>query len=153
MAECRRDVVHLQEQKELLEARLVEALGEIETKTEVLTALRMELSHKEGASETLLNEEKQRANEAQCQIVDMKSRIDSLLAELGQKNCSIRDLQRRLEEAESPCINHEQEVSALASRIIELEEIEKEMLIRASTITQRYTKNDLVKDIYFYMLH
>ncbi|KAG6335797.1 hypothetical protein ID866_3293, partial [Astraeus odoratus] len=147
-AELKRDIAHQQEQKGLLETKLNTVLREIDAKTESLTSLRMELSLKEGASQTLLSEEKQRADEAHCQILEMKSRIKSLLAELDEKNRRVQYMERRLTVAEAPCARHEQEVAGLTSRVSELEATKKEMLTKATTITQRYATNDLVNHPY-----
>lgn len=138
------DITHLREQKGLLEARLQNALREMDAKTESLMTLRMEVSRKEGISETLLREEKQRADAALRQNMEMKSRIESLLAERDQKNHRIKDMERRLTEAGAPCTKHAQEVAALASRVSELETAKNELFTRATTITQRYARNDLV---------
>lgn len=144
------DITHLREQKGLLEAKLQNALRETDAKTEDLMALRMEVSHKEGVSETLLSEEKQRADEARGQNLEMKSRIESLLAELDQKNHRIQDMERRLAEAGAPCTKHEQEVAVLTSRVSELEATKNELFTRATTITKRYARNDLVNHpLYF----
>ncbi|KAL4061911.1 hypothetical protein J3A83DRAFT_2840621 [Scleroderma citrinum] len=140
------DITHLREQKGLLETRLQNALREIDANTESLMALRMEVSRKEGVSETLLSEEKQRADEARRQNLEMKSRIEYLLAELDQKNRRLQDMERRLTEAGAPCTKHEQEVATLTSRVSELEATKNELITRATTITNRYARNDLNDD-------
>ncbi|KAI6096903.1 hypothetical protein EDD16DRAFT_1732807 [Pisolithus croceorrhizus] len=138
-SELKSEIVRLREQKGSLESRLDTALREKHAKTETLMALRTEAARKEGAVETLLHEEKQRADEARRQVLEMESKVQSLHQELDQKNKRVRDMERCIAE-------HEEEVAKLTSRVTELVAMEQVLSSRATTITQRYTRNDLNDD-------
>lgn len=114
-------------------------MRESHAKTETLMALRTEAARKEGVVETLLHEEKQRADEARRQILEMEAQVQSLHRELDQKN-------RRVQDTESCFAKHEEEVARLTSRVAELVAMEQALSTRATTITQRYTRNDLNDD-------
>lgn len=114
-------------------------MRESHAKTETLMALRTEAARKEGVVETLLHEEKQRADEARRQILEMETQVQSLHQELDQKN-------RRVQDMESCFAKHEEEVARLTSRVAELVAMEQALSTRATTITQRYTRNDLNDD-------
>lgn len=114
-------------------------MRESHAKTETLMALRTEAARKEGVVETLLREEKQRADEARRQILEMETQVQSLHQELDQKN-------RRVQDMESCFAKHEEEVARLTSRVAELVAMEQALSTRATTITQRYTRNDLNDD-------
>ncbi|KAI6041866.1 hypothetical protein EDC04DRAFT_1132844 [Pisolithus marmoratus] len=133
------EIGHLREQNGLLEAKLDTALRERDANTETLMALRTEAAHKDGVVEALLQEEKQRGDEARRQIVDMESKVQLLHGELDQKNRCVQDIERCLSK-------HEEEVAKLTSRVTELVATEKVLSTRATTITQRYTRNDLNDD-------
>ncbi|KIK22223.1 hypothetical protein PISMIDRAFT_680551 [Pisolithus microcarpus 441] len=138
-SELKSEIVRLREQKGSLESRLDTALRESHAKTETLMALRTEAARKEGVVETLLHEEKQRADEARRQILEMETQVQSLHQELDQKN-------RRVQDTESCFAKHEEEVARLTSRVAELVAMEQALSTRATTITQRYTRNDLNDD-------
>lgn len=138
-SELKSEIVRLREQKGSLESRLDTALRESHAKTETLMALRTEAARKEGVVETLLHEEKQRADEARRQILEMETQVQSLHQELDQKN-------RRVQDMESCFAKHEEEVARLTSRVAELVAMEQALSTRATTITQRYTRNDLNDD-------
>ncbi|KAI6099422.1 hypothetical protein EDD16DRAFT_503547 [Pisolithus croceorrhizus] len=138
-SELKSEIVRLREQKGLLESRFETALREKHAKTETLTALRTEAARKEGALEILLHEEKQRADEARRQVLEKESKVQSLHQELHQKNKRVRDMERCIAE-------HEEEVANLTSRVTELVAMEQVLSTRATTITQRYTRNDLNDD-------
>lgn len=114
-------------------------MRESHAKTETLMALRTEAARKEGVVETLLHEERQRADEARRQILEMETQVQSLHQELDQKNRRVQDMER--------CFaKHEEEVARLTSRVAELVAMEQALSTRATTITQRYTRNDLNDD-------
>ncbi|KIK95068.1 hypothetical protein PAXRUDRAFT_25655 [Paxillus rubicundulus Ve08.2h10] len=146
LVESKRDICHLEEQKGILQAKLDQTDRGIEAKAESLMALQMELSRREGASQTLLGAERQRTNEALAQILEMKTRMESLLTEITQKDHRIQEMDKCLAAAEAPSTEREREVKALKGRISELEETEKRLLRRAVTITNRYEGNDLNDD-------
>ncbi|KAH7891026.1 hypothetical protein F5I97DRAFT_1964424 [Phlebopus sp. FC_14] len=146
LLQAKRDVGHLQEQKELLQAKLDETDRDIKQKGEAMLSLQLELSRREGSCQTLLEGEKQRANEAHCRLHEMNTRIEALLTELAQKDRRVEELDKRLAAAEAPSAEHEREVTALEARVGELEASEKQLLHRAMTITHRYKESDLNDD-------
>ncbi|KAF8835564.1 hypothetical protein BDN67DRAFT_1072366 [Paxillus ammoniavirescens] len=144
--ESKRDICHLEEQKGILQAKLDQTDRGIEAKAESLMALQMELSRREGATQTLLEAERQRTNEALAQVLEMKTRMESLLTEIAQKDHRIQEMDKCLAAAEAPSTEREREVKTLEGRISELEATEKRLLRRAATITNRYEGNDLNDD-------
>ncbi|KIJ65367.1 hypothetical protein HYDPIDRAFT_39322 [Hydnomerulius pinastri MD-312] len=146
IVESKRDIGHLQEQKGLLQARLDLTDRDIKEKAEALLALQLELSRREGACQTLLDAEKQRTNEALCQVQSLKIKVESLLTELADRDHCVQEMDRRLAAAEAPFIEHAREVTALETRVAELEATEKQLILRAATITHRYKENELNAD-------
>lgn len=142
--ESTREMNHLQEQNEMLKARLDRIEKETEDKTELLQTLQMESSRKEGALQALLEIERSGEKEALGQVQEANTRIGSLLTEHTQKDSQIQEMTRRLAAAEAPSTEHEQEVTALKVRIAELEASEKRLADRAVTICRRYENNELV---------
>lgn len=142
--ESTREMIHLQEQNEMLKARLDRAEKETEGKTESLQTLQMELSRKEGAFQAQLETERSSKKEALGQVQEANTRIKSLLTEHTQKDSQIQEMTRRLAAAEAPSTEHEREVAALKVRMAELEATEKRLADRAVTICRRYENNDLV---------
>ncbi|KAF9224211.1 hypothetical protein BS17DRAFT_780645 [Gyrodon lividus] len=146
LIESKHDIGHLQEQKVALQAKLDQTDRHIEEKTASFLALQMELSRREGAFQTLLEAESQRTSEALAQVREMKTRKESLLTELAQKERRMQEMDKRIAAAEAPSTERERKVTALEGRIVELESTEKQLLRRATTITHRYEGDDLNDD-------
>lgn len=128
----------------MLAARLDRTEKEVQDKVASLRALESELSRKEGAFQTLLEIEKLDRKEALDQVQEAKTKNDSLLTELAQKNRRTQELAERLAAVEFPSTEREREMEALKMRIVELEEAEKRLIERTATISHRYENNDLV---------
>ncbi|KAN0088340.1 hypothetical protein V8E55_005397 [Tylopilus felleus] len=143
LAELKSETVHLQEQNRVLKTERNHADKEVEDKSASLQALQIELSRKEGAFQAFLETERSGKNEALDQVHEAKTKVESLLIELAQKDHQMKGMTRRLTAAETPSTEHEQEVAALKVRIAELEATEKKLANRAVTITHRYENHDL----------
>lgn len=148
MAELKSETVHLQEQNRVLKTERNHADKEVEDKSASLQALQIELSRKEGAFQAFLETERSGKNEALDQVHEAKTKVESLLIELAQKDHQMKGMTRRLTAAETPSTEHEQEVAALKVRIAELEATEKKLANRAVTITHRYENHDLVNLVF-----
>lgn len=131
----------------MLKASLDRAAKEIEDKTASFQALQIELSHKEGAFQALVETERLGKKEALDQAQELKTKVESLLTELTQEDFRMQEMAKRLAAAEAPCTEREREVAALKARIAELEATEKRLADRAVTISHRYENNDLVNSI------
>ena len=147
LIESKREIIHLQEQNGVLKAGLNRADKEMEATTASFQALRIELSRKEGAFQTLLETERLGKDEAFGQVQETKAKVESLLTELAQKDCRVQDMAKQLAAAEAPSTEREREVASLKVRIAELEATEKRLADRAATISRRYETNDLVNSI------
>lgn len=137
-------MIHVQEQNRSLEARLERVEKEMEDKTALSQDLQIESSLKEGALKALLETEKAAKNELFSQVQEANAKVVSSRIELNQKDYQIQEISKRLATAEAPSAKHEQEVAKLRMRITELEETEKTLTDRATTISHRYENNDLV---------
>lgn len=100
----------------------------------------------------MLETERSGKNEAFSQVQETKTKVESLLTELAQKEYHMQDMAKRLAAAEAPSTEREREVAALKVRITELEVTEKRSADRAMTISCRYENNDLVNSIFLVAL-
>lgn len=97
----------------------------------------MDLSRQQGIQQATEQIAEQRARDAERQIQELKSKTDSH-HELDNNQQVTPDMTQRLRS------EHEQELLVLKTRVVELEEINKKLLQRATTITARHQQNDLV---------
>lgn len=97
----------------------------------------MDLSRQQGIQQATEQIAEQRARDDERQIQELKSKTDSH-HELDNNQQVTPDMTQRLRS------EHEQELLALKTRVVELEEFNMKLHQRATTITARHQQNDLV---------
>jgi chromosome segregation ATPase len=100
----------------------------------------LNLSTQEGSQRAIEEIAEKSARKAEQRIQELDSKTSSLRSELGE-------LTQHLAVAETASNQHEQELLALKERNIELEQSEKQLLERATNITTRYERGDLVRGV------